>query len=168
MAGREVAVAMGIWLLASPAVALELTSPEVVEGYGLAPAQVHSLCGGGNVAPTLAWTDAPPGTLSFAVTVYDPDAQGGWWHWIVTDIPAAVRTLSARLPPGAVTAANDFGARAYGGACPPPGSGPHHYQFTVWALGVAHVPVSGPGSAIGAWLAAHALARATLTAVYQR
>src|SRR5437870_12058544 len=38
----------------------------------------------------------PPGTRSFAATIYDPDAQGGgWWHWTVFNIPATVHSLAA-------------------------------------------------------------------------
>ena len=39
-------------------------------------------CTGKNMSPELHWTDAPKGTKSFAITVYDPDAPtgSGWWH----------------------------------------------------------------------------------------
>ena len=51
-------------------------------------------CKGGNRSPQLTWHDAPAGTRSFAVTVFDPDAPGrGWWHWAVAGIPATVRQL---------------------------------------------------------------------------
>jgi phosphatidylethanolamine-binding protein (PEBP) family uncharacterized protein len=47
-------------------------------------------CNGGNISPAISWRDAPKGTKSFAVTLYDPDAPtgSGWWHWIIFDLPA--------------------------------------------------------------------------------
>ncbi len=154
------------------AAAFELTSPMIAPGSTLALAQVHADCGGSNVAPALAWSGTPAGTKSFAVTLYDPDASGGWWHWIVYDIPASASGLAAggALPAGTHVGKNDFGARGYGGACPPQGSGAHHYQFTVWALGTPALTVEGAeeGAIIGPYLSAHALAHATLTATYER
>lgn len=160
-------------LLASPAAApFELSSPVIREGAVLARAQVHADCGGGNVAPALSWSGAPAGTRSFAVTLFDPDAKGGWWHWTVYDIPATAQGLPSggALPPGARAGLNDFGQSGYGGACPPPGSGSHRYRFTVWAMGTAVLPLEGAEEdrLIAAYLETHALARATLTAVYGR
>jgi Raf kinase inhibitor-like YbhB/YbcL family protein len=173
---RVAALALG-WALAAaaPASALEVTSPDVAPGATLAKAQVHSQCDGDNVSPALAWSGAPAATKSFVVTLFDPDAQGGWWHWIVYDIPAAQSGLprgagAGELPAGAHMGRNDFGKSAYGGACPPPGSGAHHYRFTVWALGTTALPVEGAteGQIIGPYLNTHALASASLTAVYER
>lgn len=150
---------------------MELSSPDVVEGYSLAQAQLYSECGGGNVSPALSWSGAPPATKSFAVTLYDSDASGGWWHWIVYDIPASANGFTrGTAPAGALMGENDFGASAYGGACPPPGSGPHHYHFTLWALDVADTPFKGGanGKTVEAFFKAHKLATATLTAVFQR
>ncbi len=150
--------------------AMDVSSPEVAQGARLAQAQVKSDCGGQNISPALSWQGAPPGTKSFVVTMYDPDAQGGWWHWIVYDIPAGAAGLAeGSLPAGAKAGKNDFGDTGYGGACPPPGSGPHHYEITVWALGTPTLPVGGAeGQTIGPYLSAHALAHATLTGVYER
>ena len=99
-----------------------------------------SNCHGGNVSPELEWENAPEGTKSFAVTVFDPDADDeGWWHWTVVNIPASVNSLPEGasnqnlLPKGAIEGKTDFGNLGYGGACPPPGN-PHRYIFTVYAL----------------------------------
>ncbi|MGH8355594.1 MAG: YbhB/YbcL family Raf kinase inhibitor-like protein, partial [Pseudomonas sp.] len=65
--------------LASSAAAFELQSADLSAGGQLAEAQVYAGfgCNGGNLSPELAWTNAPTGTKSFAVTVYDPDASTG-------------------------------------------------------------------------------------------
>ena len=46
----------------------QLTSKQLFNGFG---------CTGENISPELSWKDAPKGTKSFAVTVYDPDAPTG-------------------------------------------------------------------------------------------
>jgi hypothetical protein len=60
-------------------------------------------CEDADVSPPLNWSDAPPGTKSFALIVDDPDAPDPrapkmtWVHWVIENIPAD--TLS--LPEGA-------------------------------------------------------------------
>src|SRR6185312_11949442 len=76
-----------------------LSSAEIKPGATIAEAQVFKGfgCEGGNVSPSLAWNNAPAGTKSFALTVYDPDAPtgSGWWHWVMFNIPADVNALPA-------------------------------------------------------------------------
>jgi Raf kinase inhibitor-like YbhB/YbcL family protein len=163
---------------AMPTSAMDVTSHDVRDGARLSNQQVYTDCNGDNVSPELVWSGAPAGTKSFAVTLFDPDSTpDGWWHWIVFDVPAKAQSLArgvgsapSQLPIGSIEGENDFGANAYGGACPPQGSGLHHYQFTIWALDTAALPFDATvtGSAIGPYLAKHALGEARLTAVYQR
>jgi len=99
---------------------------------------------GENRSPQLSWENAPEGTKSFAITMYDPDAPtgSGWWHWLVFDIPSDVNelvenagTIDLGLAPSqAIQSINNYGAKGYGGPCPPEGHGLHQYIITVHAL----------------------------------
>ena len=160
--------------------AFELSSPDIAQGQRLDRAQVYGGygCAGKNLSPALNWKNAPAGTRSFAVTVFDPDAPTGrgWWHWLIFDIPAAANALpagvgvQAALPSGARQGRNDFGEHAYGGACPPPGHGTHHYVFTLYALKVERLDVSEDASPerIDAAVHGHSLGSAQITALYSR
>lgn len=165
---------------ASAAGGFTLRSPDFANRGTIPMAQVfnRSGCRGRNISPALQWSGAPADTKSYAVTIYDPDARDGWWHWLVFNIPADVTSLpadagaehSGKLPAGAVQARNDFGFAYYGGPCPPPGDPPHHYHVTVYALGVAKLPATSAttGGALARDLAAHALAKAQLVGLYGR
>lgn len=100
-------------------------------------------CQGQNVSPQLSWENAPAGTQSFAVTVYDKDAPtgSGFWHWVIFNIPADVKELKSGAgdvtkdiaPKGAIQIKTDAGTPGYIGPCPPAGA-PHEYLITVYAL----------------------------------
>lgn len=128
--------------------------------------------GGDNVSPALAWSGAPEGTRSYAVTCFDPDAPtgSGWWHWVVTDIPAEVTFLEegAELPHGARTWANDYGYGDWGGPWPPPGPA-HHYVFTVFAVGVDRldVPDEATSAVARLTLSFNVLDTGTFTAMFR-
>jgi len=130
-------------------------------------------CKGGNISPELSWRDAPQGTKSYAVTMYDPDAPtgSGWWHWVAFDIPAGVTELKAGgpLPEGAVSGKADAGNNAYTGACPPPGSA-HRYVITIKALKLEKLGLDGNASAalVGFMTNANKLGEASITATYGR
>jgi Raf kinase inhibitor-like YbhB/YbcL family protein len=137
-------------------------------------------CAGGNQSPHLAWSGAPAGTKSFAVTCYDPDAPtgSGFWHWLVVNIPSTVTELalgagdakSAKLLQGALQTRTDFGAPGYGGPCPPPGDHPHRYLFTVFAVSADSLPVKADTSAavVGFQLNFNTLAKAAIMGLYKR
>ena len=166
---------------AAGAAGMKLTSRDLATAEFRPPFLYLGLgCTGGNFSPSLAWSDAPAATRSFAVTLYDPDAPtgSGWWHWVVYDIPAGVRGLATGagapsgllLPRGAHQARNDYGAPGYGGPCPPAGDKPHRYVFTVYALDVPSLGVTANASAalIGLNLHAHAIAAASLVIYHGR
>ncbi len=170
--------------LATTALAAEkfaLKSADIKPGGQLGDEQVFNGfgCSGANVSPQLAWENAPQGTKSFAVTVYDPDAPtgSGWWHWVVYDIPAATKELArgagsgkAPLPEGAVQGRTDFGAPGFGGACPPAGDKPHRYIFTVYALKTdkLDVPPDASPAMIGFMTRSSSLGSASFTGHYGR
>lgn len=159
-----------------------LISPQLEAGGTLKAGQVFNSfgCAGDNISPELSWSGAPDGTKSFAVSVYDPDAPtgSGWWHWMVFNIPADVNKLVADsgnlekglAPQGSVQSRTDYGTPGYGGACPPVGDKAHRYQFTVWALDVAELPLGPDVSAamVGFYLHKHQLGRADITVTYGR
>jgi hypothetical protein len=164
---------------ASAANAMTLSSPDIKSGGKIADEQVFNGwdCTGRNVSPALAWSGAPKGTKSFAVSVYDPDAPtgSGFWHWWVANLPADTTGLpkgagsGTGLSAGAVQMRNDFSATGYGGPCPPKGT-PHHYQITVYALDVDKLDIDKDASPafVGFNVHAHTLAKATLIGLYGR
>jgi len=165
-------------LAAAAAIAAQgftLESPTLSAGASMPLANVYSQCGGGNVSPSLQWHDPPAGTQSFAVTMFDPDAAGGFWHWIIFEIPVGAHGLNAdagaprsgNAPGDAAQLPNDFGNHGYSGPCPPAGK-PHHYVITVYALDVPELGLTAHVSRKDALAAIkqHTLATATLTVTW--
>src|SRR5437899_9091997 len=161
---------------------MQLTSSSFNDGDYLAIDHVLSAdygfgCSGGNRSPQLAWSGAPDGTRSFAVTCFDPDAPtgSGFWHWVVVNIPHDVTSLAAGasgggLPAGALETRTDLGAPGYGGPCPPEGDHPHRYLFTLHAVGLDALPVTADTSAavVGFYLNFNTLAKASLMGLFKR
>lgn len=88
-----------------------------------------------DISPPLEWTGAPQKTRSFALVVHDPDAPlvDGFTHWVLYGIPAG--TTQLREGDTSFTGGkNSFGNTGYNGPMPPPGHGPHHYYFWLYAL----------------------------------
>ena len=152
-----------------------LDSPTLAANARMPMTNVYAECGGGNQSPALRWTDAPTGTKSYAVTMFDPGAN--FWHWIAFDIavgahglnPGAGAPRSGNAPGDTVQLRNDFGDAGYSGPCPPAGA-PHHYVITVYALDVPELGTSArfDRKAALAAIRQHALAQATLTVTWGR
>lgn len=187
-AGIEFLAVIGLAVVASPSTRaaeaaggpFELHSALITPDSAIGNDQAYNGfgCRGKNISPPLGWSGAPSATQSFAVTVFDPDAPGsGWWHWVIYDIPASVTELpqgagdpGGKMPAGAIQGRTDFGTAGYGGPCPPAGSKPHRYIFTVYALKAARLDVPAGTSAARAdsIINANKLASASFTALYGR
>ena len=93
-------------------------------------------CEGEDVSPSLRWEYPPDGTAHLALTCEDPDAPSGTFvHWLMWNVNPSTRAIrNGEVPAEARQGRNDFGRIGYGGPCPPPGHGVHHYHFTIYAL----------------------------------
>lgn len=157
-----------------------LTSTDL-GGQATASAEFNGFgCTGENQSPQLSWENAPEGTKSFAITMYDPDAPtgSGWWHWVVFDIPentnelvsGAGNTKLNLTPEGVIQSITDYGLFGYGGPCPPEGHGLHQYIITVYALKIDKLGLnenSNP-ALVGYYLWNNTLAKASLITYYKR
>jgi len=159
------------------AVTLTLTSTNFTSGGTLPKSAEYNQygCTGNNTPPKLVWSGAPAATKSFALTMHDPDAKapGGWWHWVVFNIPGSRASLDTSAESTVISwveGTTSFKTRGYGGPCPPPGT-PHHYDFTLYALDVTTIPGANgdtTGPDLVAAMQGHVVAKATLTGMYGR
>lgn len=157
--------------LTSNSIGGQSTKKQEFNGFG---------CNGENLSPQLSWKNAPAGTKSYAITVYDPDAPtgSGFWHWVVFDLPANVSELvegagkvgSTLAPKMAVQSKTDFGGNGYGGPCPPQGHGIHQYVFTVHALKVEKLGLDENANPafVGFNLWMNTIEKASIVMYYQR
>lgn len=157
----------------------QVQSEDVKDGRFAAAQMANSFgCSGGNISPRITWSGAPADTKSFVVTIYDPDAPtgSGWWHWVVTNIPADARELpqnaggdTAKLPAGALQINTDTGRPGYGGPCPPVGQ-THHYQITVHALKVdkLQLPPTATPALVGFMSGMNGIGKASMTVLAGR
>jgi Raf kinase inhibitor-like YbhB/YbcL family protein len=149
----------------------QATKTEEFGGFG---------CTGKNQSPQLSWANAPEGTKSFAITMYDPNAPtgSGWWHWIVFNIPKDVNELATNAgnltlnlaPKGATQSITDYGVAGYGGPCPPENHGLHQYIITVYALKTDKLALDSNTNpaVVGYNLWANSIAKASIVTYYQR
>jgi len=138
---------------------------------------------GGDVSPTLAWSNVPDGAASFVLVFHDLDAAvapgtDDTLHWLVWNLPGAARALPERVPQGAVL---PDGSRQisvtgpnYRGPAAPASGPPHHYVFELFALdAMLDVPATGASpaqtrAAVLAAMAGHVRGKAVYTGIYRR
>jgi len=96
--------------------------------------------GRGGVQPGFKFSNAPAGTVSYAIIFHDIDValMGGTddvLHWIAWNIPASANGIpEGSLPAGSVQGNNLTGQPVYMGPGAPAGPRYHHYVFELYAL----------------------------------
>jgi len=111
----------------------------------------RSTCSGENISPEMSWSGVPASAKSLAIVVWDQDApvSGGFYHWVIVNIPVETKRLSEgagnvashKAPSGSIQLLNDWGESGYGGPCPP-GNSRHRYHFILSALSAQQLPVT--------------------------
>jgi Raf kinase inhibitor-like YbhB/YbcL family protein len=96
-------------------------------------------CVGENVSPQLYWSNPPAGTVSYAITMTDPEGRAGQGvdHWHAYGIPASVTSFAegetSKPSDKFVGGKGTAGQAIYVGPCTPPGTTPHQYIFIMFA-----------------------------------
>ena len=124
---------------------LRLTIPSFSDA-GPIPLQFTCYADAGKVmSPALRWANAPDTTRSFVLLLTGPENHRKGSHtvaffWGRWNIPAGATQLAegqprgAEQPDGSRHMASDDGIVGYDPPCAPPGAGPIHYQFKLYAL----------------------------------
>jgi Raf kinase inhibitor-like YbhB/YbcL family protein len=127
---------------------LDLSSPDFEDG-GPLPMKYggnnpeNPNCTGQNASPALTWKNAPAGTKSFAIMLFDTAGRAplGVVHWFAYGLPATKTDFkegeAAQTPSGFMGGKSTMNRLSYFGPCPPRGVKPHPYVFTLMAYDIA-------------------------------
>lgn len=156
-----------------------LTSSAFTDG-GMLPAMHRcvALAGATGPSPALMWSNAPEGTLSFALTMTDKATTGisvDYAHWTIWDIPASTTMLPQGVmagampsePAGAKQSANQnafLPGPGYFGPC----GQMNPYEFRLYALSVATLPgvtTSSTAAEVRAAIEANAISSVAIRAI---
>lgn len=141
---------------------LKLSSSAFADGAAIPK---DNSCDGKGTPPSLAWSGVPENARELVLVVEDPDAPGGTFvHWTAFGIPADATAMPAHVAGGE----NSAGKQGWTPPCPPGGK-PHHYVFTLYALGnPSGLKAGASAKDVRAVLSDGALARGRLTGTYAR
>jgi Raf kinase inhibitor-like YbhB/YbcL family protein len=133
---KRILFVFGFLLFFHSSLAFTLSSPKFEQN---GPIPRKYTCQGENISPPLRWKNPPMKTQSYLLVMADQDTQRTHGfiliHWVLYDIHHNLRYLGENTIEG-TTGLNGKNNVAYEGPCPPPGMGPHHYVFRLYALDV--------------------------------
>ena len=147
---------------------IDVRSSTIDDGERIPDRHSHD---GPNVSPAIEWVGVPNGAAEIVLMCSDPDAPSGTFlHWLVTGIdPHTGGVPEGRTPEEGQVWPNDFGEEGWGGPAPPPGHGPHHYQFEVYALAQPiELPDHPTADDVHRATEGIAMAQGTLVGVFER
>lgn len=154
------------------------SAPETIEVNSTAfgdgqPIPVRFTADGEGLSPPLTWAKLPPQTRQVLLVVEDPDipAPQPFIHLIAVFDAGKTGVEEGELAPdtAAFTGRHSMGGVGWLPNDPPPGHGPHHYLFQVFALGRAIDWDSKPGKdEVKAALKDAVIAKGVLIGTYER
>jgi Raf kinase inhibitor-like YbhB/YbcL family protein len=122
-------------------------------------------CDGAGRPPAVSWSGVPERARELVLVVEDPDAPGGTYvHWTAFGISGQATSVPANVAGGE----NSGGDEGWTPPCPPKGDKPHHYVFTVYALGRASGLKAGADAGTVRSALGSAIARGRLVGTYRR
>ncbi len=112
---------------------LAMKSPAFGDGQSL---PVSFTCDGDGISPSIEITSVPAGTRTLALVMDDLNSPSGHFvHWVVWDIsPNTKEIIEGSIPSGAMEGTTSAQTSGYYPPCPAAGSGPHRYQFSLYAI----------------------------------
>jgi Raf kinase inhibitor-like YbhB/YbcL family protein len=129
-------------------------------------------CNGKNIRPKFIWNNPIKETKSFALTIFDKDADtgSGWWNWVIYNIPNDVNELGNVLPKNAVEVINDYGYVGYGGPCILDNKLKHNYVITLYALNIEKIDLDKDSTPamVNLYLNKYKIKTATLSFYYEK
>ena len=159
---------------------LRLTIPSFSDA-GPIPLQFTCYAAGGKViSPALQWAHVPEATRSFVVMATGPENHRRRSHtvaffWGRWNIPASARQLAEgqsrglELPDGSRHMESDDAIVGYDPPCAPPGAGPIHYQFKLYALDqMLSLPSNATRDAVLQAMDGHIIGASTYFGVLER
>ncbi len=116
-----------------PSLPLTMSIPAFGDGQNI---PVRFTCDGEGVSPTLQIGSVPAATRSLALVIDDVNAPSGHFvHWVVWDIAPQTKEISeGAIPSGAMEGTTSAKKAGYVPPCPKPGSGPHRFVFSLYAI----------------------------------
>ena len=112
---------------------LTMKSPSFGDGETM---PVRFTCDGEGISPSIEIGSVPAGTRTLALVMDDLNSPSGHFvHWVVWDISPNIKEVTeGAIPSGAMEGTTSAQTTGYHPPCPPAGSGPHHYQFSLYAV----------------------------------
>jgi phosphatidylethanolamine-binding protein (PEBP) family uncharacterized protein len=135
-----------------------LSSTAFVDG-GTLP--VEYTCDGAGNSPPLTWSNAPAGTVEFAILMTTLANDGLKWNWVLYGVPASATSLAENAANvGTAGLTSDGPKLAYSPPCSQ-GPGAKTYTFTIYALSAAPT-FSVPASQVNGATVTSAISQLTL------